>query len=55
VAEQYPDVVEKLMKMIVDARHDLGDTPAGVKGSNNRPLGWLYQAKTLTELPDYEN
>jgi arylsulfatase A-like enzyme len=51
VAEQHPEVVEKLMTLILEGREDLGDVPAGIKGKNNRPLGWIYDAKTLTEFP----
>lgn len=54
VAEQYPDVAEKLMKLIIESREDLGDTPSGVQGKNIRPLGFIYDAKTLTKMADGE-
>jgi len=52
VADQNPEVVEKLMKLLADSREDLGDVPAGIKGKNNRPLGWIDDARTLTKLSD---
>lgn len=50
VADQYPEVVENLMKLIIESREDLGDVSAGVKGKNIRPLGFIYDAETLTEI-----
>jgi len=39
VAEQHPDVVERLMGFIEAARHELGDAITGVEGSGVRPPG----------------
>jgi arylsulfatase A len=51
VADQYPKIVEKLMKLIIDSREDLGDVSTGIKGINNRPLGWIANARALVSVP----
>ena len=50
VADQYPKIVEKLMKLIIDSREDLGDVSTGIKGINNRPLGWIANARALVSV-----
>ncbi|TNJ46044.1 sulfatase [Tamlana fucoidanivorans] len=39
VAEHYPKVVDKLMKLAQDKRMELGDNLFGFKGKDNRPAG----------------
>ena len=29
----------------------LGDVPTSKKGINNRPLGWIYDSRTLVSMP----
>jgi arylsulfatase A-like enzyme len=41
VADQYPDVVKRLMKYVERARTDLGDSLTGREGKNLRPAGKL--------------
>jgi arylsulfatase A-like enzyme len=41
VADQYPDVVNRLMKYVERARTDLGDSLTGREGKNLRPAGKL--------------
>jgi arylsulfatase A-like enzyme len=41
VAEEHPDVVERLQKLANQARQDLGDAVHGVEGANVRPAGEL--------------
>ena len=39
VADQYPQVVERLLGLIATARDDLGDSLTGREGRNVRPPG----------------
>jgi arylsulfatase A-like enzyme len=41
VADQHPDVVERLKKLAAVAREDLGDGLQGMTGKNRRPAGQL--------------
>ena len=50
LAVEYPEVVEKLMDLLQEARNDLGDSASGIHGKNNRPLGWVSDARPLTKL-----
>jgi arylsulfatase len=41
VIELYPDVVADIMKIVEEAREDLGDDLTGHKGKNRRPPGMV--------------
>jgi len=41
VKEQYPEIVDELMKVVEEARKDLGDDLVGEKGTGRRPIGRL--------------
>jgi arylsulfatase len=43
VREKYPEVVEELMKLVSEARNDLGDDLTNTPGSNRRPMGIIEQ------------
>jgi arylsulfatase len=43
VQEKYPEVVEELMKLVTEARDDLGDDLTNSPGSNRRPMGIIEQ------------
>jgi len=45
VADQHPEVVKRLLVLAEKAREDLGDV--GRKGKNQRPAGWVTNAKPL--------
>ncbi|MBN1509558.1 MAG: sulfatase [Sedimentisphaerales bacterium] len=49
VADQHPDVVARLQKLIAACREDMGDAMTGVKGKNRRPAGHVDNAKPLAE------
>jgi arylsulfatase A-like enzyme len=39
VAQEHPEIVERLKKLAETTRQELGDALQGVKGTENRPLG----------------
>jgi len=41
VKDQNPEVVERLQKLVEEAREDLGDDLTGKPGKNRRPPGKL--------------
>jgi arylsulfatase A len=41
VADRNPEMVKRLMKLVEEARRDLGDEAAGVKGAGVRPAGTI--------------
>jgi arylsulfatase A len=43
VADQHPEIVARLMKMIKLGRNELGDTGTGTKGSGSRPPGTVVK------------
>ena len=43
VADEHPDVVSRLLSLAEKMRKDIGD--AGVKGKNQRPAGWVKEAR----------
>ncbi len=49
-----PEVVAELQALLDECREDIGDVATGVKGKNNRPIGRVKQAETLTHFdPDH--
>lgn len=48
VAEEHPDVVERLEAMAAAYRTDLGDAIRGIEGAGVRPVGRVDEATTLT-------
>ena len=51
VAEDHPEVVERLMKMADEMRAKLGDKLQGIDGSEERPIGTLESWKILFKPP----
>ena len=51
VAEDHPEVVEDMMKLLEAARVDLGDTATDREGQNRRASGFVEDATTLTKKP----
>jgi arylsulfatase A-like enzyme len=45
VKELYPDVMDELMKVVENAREDLGDELTNRKGYNIRPIGKVLESK----------
>jgi hypothetical protein len=48
VVSQYPDVVNQLLKLVEDARTDLGDNHRA--GKNQRPAGMVKIPKPLVMI-----
>ncbi len=48
VADQHPDVVNRLISLAKKARDDLGDV--GRKGKNQRPAGWVENPRPLLRV-----
>lgn len=51
--EQQPDAVNRLMEMLEECRHDLGDDATGITGANCRPIGEVEHPKPLTCADDH--
>ncbi len=52
VADENPDVVQRLIKIMDKCREDIGDSRTGVTGKNIRPCGVAENAKPLTEYDE---
>lgn len=52
VAEDHPEVVAELMKLLEAARTDLGDSATKREGENRRASGFVENATTLTKKPE---
>ncbi|GHC08287.1 sulfatase family protein [Cerasicoccus arenae] len=48
VFAKHPEVVARLMKLVDACRADIGDSAVGITGQNNRPIGRIENADTLT-------
>ena len=48
IADRHPDVVQRLMRAVEEARADLGDAHVGAAGANRRPAGCVANPKPLT-------
>lgn len=54
VADDHPDVVERLMAAMEEMRQQLGDSRFGIEGTERRPAGRVDNPRPLTEFdPDY--
>ncbi|GAB1483411.1 hypothetical protein MASR2M78_22270 [Treponema sp.] len=52
VYDQYPEVVAMIIERVKACREDIGDAFTKTKGKNNRPIGKVENARTLTEYDE---
>ena len=52
--DKYPEIVKELDKKADKYRNEIGDSVKGIKGTKRRPVGYVENAKPLTEYdPDH--